>query len=58
MTIDEVLIAGRKEGYNKAIDNFANLIKQRKFDYIEQCLEFDDFIDILAKQLKEGGENE
>ena len=37
----------------KAIDDFANLIKQRKFDYIEQCLEFDDFVDLLAKQLKE-----
>lgn len=55
MTIDEALIAGRKEGYNKAIDNFANLIKQRKFDYIEQDLEFDEFIDILAEQLKAGG---
>ena len=54
MTIDEALIAVRKEGYNKAIYDFANLIKQRKFDYIERCLEFDDFIDILAEQLKEG----
>lgn len=37
---DEALIAGRKEGYNKAIDDFANLISQKSHidldeDYVD-----------------------
>lgn len=44
--------------YNNAIDDFAKLIKQRKFDYIKQCVEFDSFVDEIAEQLKAGGENE
>ena len=47
-----------KEIYNKAIDDFAKLIKQRKFDYIKQCVEFDSFVDEIAEQLKEGVKNE
>ena len=44
--------------YNNAIDDFAKLIKQRKFDYIKKCVEFDSFVDEIAEQLKVGEENE
>lgn len=52
---NEYLEVNHRLGYNKAIDDFANLIKQRKFDYI---LEFDDFVDRLTEQLKDGVLNE
>lgn len=54
MTIDEALIAGRKEGYNKAIDDFAELLKEKYAccGYVEELAEID--IDEIAEQLKAG----
>ena len=56
MTIDEALIAGRKEGYNKAIDDFIKLAKEHDFKYgkkdISNCVI--GFIEFFAEQLKSG----
>lgn len=53
---DEALIAGRKEGYNKAIDDFVKLAKEHEFKYgkkdISNCVI--GFIEFFAEQLKEG----
>lgn len=51
-------ISDYDSGYNKAIDDFAKLIKQRKFDYIKKCVEFDSFVDEISEQLKAGEQND
>ena len=46
-----------KEIYNKAIDDFANILKEN-YDYLPQILSqeaFDRYIDEYGEQLKEGG---
>ena len=46
-----------KEIYNKAIDDFANILKDN-YDYLPQILSqeaFDRYIDEYGEQLKEGG---
>ena len=51
---------GHKAGYNKAIDDFANTLKEN-YDYLPQILSqeaFGGYIDEYAEQLKAGGENE
>lgn len=51
---DEALIAGRKEGYNKAIDDFVESLKEKYAccGYVEELAEID--IDEIAEQLKAG----
>ena len=47
-------------GYNKAIDDFSNILKEN-YDYLPQILlqeAFDRYIDKYGEQLKEGGKNE
>ena len=50
----------RNAMYNKAIDDFANVLKEN-YDYLPQILSQESFglyIDEYAEQLKAGGENE
>ena len=50
----------RNAMYNKALDDFANALKEN-YDYLPQILlqeAFDGYIDEYAEQLKAGGENE
>ena len=67
---DEALIAGRKEGYNKAIDDFAKWLENKK--YLMKEIQERDFCythydelkancvttEYFAEQLKAGGKNE
>ena len=49
-----------QQGYNKAIDDFANVLKEN-YDYLPQILSqksFGLYIDEYAEQLKEGVRNE
>ena len=53
---DEALIAGRKEGYNKAIDDLSDTLKEN-YDYLPQIFTqeaFVRYIDEYAEQLKAG----
>lgn len=60
---DEALIAGRKEGYNKAIDDFIKEIckmiiqSEKNGNYRFYAVEIKQAIVDLAEQLKAGGEN-
>lgn len=53
---DEALIAGRKEGYIKAIDDFVKLANEHEFKYGKKDISNSviGFIDFFAEQLKSG----
>lgn len=57
---DDLLNMGFTKGYNKAIDDFVQLVK--KYDWDIREINENEFIygaiDYIAEQLKEGGENE
>lgn len=56
-SLNEALEKGKKVGYSKALDDFANTLKEN-YDYLPQILSqeaFDRYIDEYAEQLKAGG---
>ena len=55
-SLNEALEKGKKIGYNKAIDDFANVLKEN-YDYLPQILSqeaFGRYIDEYEERLKEG----
>lgn len=69
---DEAFNAGRKQGYNKAIDDFAEKLNAKcdgmirdkwnsnvaPISWAEAYADFKDDIDDIAEQLKAGGDND
>ena len=55
---DEALIAGRKEGYNKAIDDFVRFANTMPTVESEDGAIRPMWLEEIAEQLKVGGENE
>lgn len=58
-SLNDALEKGKKVGYNEALDDFANTLKEN-YDYLPQILSqeaFDKYIDEYAEQLKADRKN-
>lgn len=69
---NQVYIQGYSDGYAKAIDEFAEMLKEKYeehnldlclrqndyYSYANSCIQLENYIDKIAEQMKAGGDNE